>query len=80
MAIGETLYPTNVTGDMDITFHLTAERFASDCDYDLSKAIVRMPSYFIRKGEGMAYYARHFYTIVRNLCLTNGGAVNTIEA
>ena len=80
VADGEALYPTRSEDELDITFHLSAERFARDCDYNFNDAVARMSSYFIREGEGIAHYARHFYTVVKDLCLSHMGAVNTIEA
>jgi hypothetical protein len=64
----------------NITFSLAVGKFTRDCGYDLNNALLRMPFYFLKEGGGITDYARHFYTMVKDLCLFNLGIVNTIEA
>ena len=59
------------TDKLDITFGLPANRFARDCNYDLALARRRLPSSFLKEGEGIHPNAESFYNEVRRRCLSH---------
>ena len=74
------LYTGRAGEEMDMSFQLSARDFARDCGYDLSTAVMRIPSYLLKKGEGITQYACLFYSEVRKLCTSHGRVINAIEA